>query len=478
MLFRSGVSPSTKEISLPHEHRFSQLNIRIKCVSNTDPETVRRLNPTVLINDTYTMVDYHFNNHLFSNYRARQSIIPYGQWVVDDKMLVGKKCILIPQLLPAETLIATLVINDKTYDCKLPYDYNLENGKSHELTLYYDASLGVSEISTSINDWKQGENSSITAVNRDEKEYLSINELNFNESNVFHIKSKGKFIVQFCKELLYNDLIDHEAIVIYRAKNGVIDESQGIVWRIWNDKTDCHGGNVLWEKITNNFEYIPGNKPLANDIFFGEDSMLYYQKPQQCLMIAADPDLLSDYRINEIIKYPIVKIGTSYWMREDLRASRYNNGKAITLKTTSGFTKKSAGYFKEGSFIFYNKAALSTGNLAPSDWRIASINDWERLNSYIKGKSSYLKECDKWLDIVYDSFNYSGFSSLPTGYFGEASGGGESKYVSNQYTAYWQMNNANDNLAETAIILRYDMYQLRPASYTAYSGYCVLCVRE
>ena len=172
----TGVSPSAKEIPLAHEHRFSQLNIRIQCISNTNPESVRNLNPKVMINGTYTLADYDFNTHLLYNYRSKQSIAPYGQWVLNDKSLFGKKCILLPQIIPAGSTIATLIIGNKTFDCKLSFDYELESGKSHELTLVYDASIGFSEIITAINDWQQGENSSITAVNRPEKEYISINE--------------------------------------------------------------------------------------------------------------------------------------------------------------------------------------------------------------------------------------------------------------------------------------------------------------
>ena len=81
----TGVSPSMKEIPLAHEHRFSQLNVRIQCISNTNPESVRNLNPKVMINGTYTLADYDFNTHLLSNYRSKQSIDPYGQWGLNDK---------------------------------------------------------------------------------------------------------------------------------------------------------------------------------------------------------------------------------------------------------------------------------------------------------------------------------------------------------------------------------------------------------
>jgi phosphatidylserine/phosphatidylglycerophosphate/cardiolipin synthase-like enzyme len=60
--------------------------------------------------------------------------------------------------------------------------------------------------------------------------------------------------------------------------------------------------------------------------------------------ISISADVLSDNRGDENITYPIIKIGTQYWLRSNFKATFYNDGTPITLKTD--FSTESAGYGK------------------------------------------------------------------------------------------------------------------------------------
>ena len=98
--------------------------------------------------------------------------------------------------------------------------------------------MGISNVQASINDWTEGGSSDIIAVDKEEKDYISINELDFSISNVFAISSKGVLIAEICKELLRNEQLDQEAVVVCLAKDGVINRTCGAVWQLLDGPED------------------------------------------------------------------------------------------------------------------------------------------------------------------------------------------------------------------------------------------------
>ena len=480
MISRSpNIVPSTKAVALSHDHKFNMLNVIIKCVNNEDINALRNQNPILLINNTFCQAIYHFDSNSLTDYDTKMPITPYGQWSVQNNKLLGKKCMIIPQTLPSTSIIATLTVGYRTFECSLTEDFVLEAGKSSELILWYDPANASNQITANISDWIEGDSSEVNAEETDEKDYVSANELNFSGSHVLTVYSKGVAIARICKELLFNTQINEEALVIYQAKDNIIDDTNGFVWQICNQNGNIHGGHVKWDKADNSFTYTPGNKPFINDLYFDEDTVICIDKPVRSLFISVKDELCTDQRNKETIFYPIVKIGTSYWLKENLRATRYNNGKAITKKTASTYTKKTAGYFVNGTDIFYNKAVVLTGNLPPAGWRISNETDWEKLNNYIGGSVSYIKDNGSWVHDNYEALDYSGFSAMPTGIFTTANDNEESIYgFGNRYAAFWRMDNVNGELTEKAVMIRYDADDLRSAVYTDFSGYSVRCIKE
>ena len=88
--------------------------------------------------------------------------------------------------------------------------------------------------------------------------------------------------------------------------------------------------------------------------------------------------------------YKVVKIGTQWWMAENLRATRYNDGTEIPhvmshkewrrlKKTKSGAL---CNYNNDPAFgnefgILYNWYAVNTGKLAPPGWHVPNNEDWQ-----------------------------------------------------------------------------------------------------
>lgn len=132
--------------------------------------------------------------------------------------------------------------------------------------------------------------------------------------------------------------------------------------------------------------------------------------------------------------YGLVKLGMQYWMRENLRTSKYNDGSDIG----SGF-----GWYKDENVdvsasaklrkLFgacYGKAPVLSGKLAPQGWRVAGDEDWIRAERYLgmseedayseissraQGVGDYLKSPgDEWADKGWGS-NLSGLAIPPGG---------------------------------------------------------------
>ena len=104
-------------------------------------------------------------------------------------------------------------------------------------------------------------------------------------------------------------------------------------------------------------------------------------------------------------------------MRENLKTVFYNDNQKITAKTTSNYSKSSAGYFKEKTYLFYNKAAVTSGKLAPKGWKIADNKVWQLLKSYIKEDGSVLKSSRLWKKSEYTASDLTEFNAIPTGIF-------------------------------------------------------------
>ena len=191
-------------------------------LNNEDINALRNQNPILLINNTFCQAIYHFDSNSLTDYDTKMPITPYGQWSVQNNKLLGKKCMIIPQTLPSTSIIATLTVGYRTFECSLTEDFVLEAGKSSELILWYDPANASNQITANISDWIEGDSSEVNAEETDEKDYVSANELNFSGSHVLTVYSKGVAIARICKELLFNTQINEEGTLT--PPFGALDE--------------------------------------------------------------------------------------------------------------------------------------------------------------------------------------------------------------------------------------------------------------
>jgi uncharacterized protein (TIGR02145 family) len=203
--------------------------------------------------------------------------------------------------------------------------------------------------------------------------------------------------------------------------------------------------------------------------------------------------------------YKTVKIGTQWWMAEDLRVSKYRDGSWITLVaappidttwshfTTGAYTNNN----DNGGHIigrFYNYYAVADShNIAPQGWHIPTDDEWKQMEQYL-GMSAGEANGTGWRGThegeklkvkagtvggwsAYGNVwatNESGFSAMAGGCrMFEGGWGNPGQYA----TGFWWTISTNDNQAyyrymdyKNANVFRY----YGPKTY----GFSVRCVKD
>jgi uncharacterized protein (TIGR02145 family) len=110
--------------------------------------------------------------------------------------------------------------------------------------------------------------------------------------------------------------------------------------------------------------------------------------------------------------YKTVKIGNQTWMAEDLNATKFSNGEAITLNLglTDWNSTLAPRYtiWEESSSIYYNGWTLiDSRNVCPTGWKVPANSDFTELISYLgpnAGKKLKSKGFSSWLQIKSGQF--------------------------------------------------------------------------
>jgi uncharacterized protein (TIGR02145 family) len=93
--------------------------------------------------------------------------------------------------------------------------------------------------------------------------------------------------------------------------------------------------------------------------------------------------------------YKTVKIGTQTWMAENLRTTKYNDGKSIenviVASKWEGLSTGAYGNYNNTTSSdtiatygrLYNWSAINTGKLAPKGWHVPTDDEWSVLTRYL-----------------------------------------------------------------------------------------------
>lgn len=384
------VSGSSKPVSLEFEHRLSKLKIILIPSNSKEADEMLKDDPHIIATGFYTQANYDLEKDEFTGFKNAADITPTGKWEVESGKLIGKEFIILPQEINDEQVFQ-IDWNGRIYTCPVPSVETLDGNKLYEIEINTEESESsqLSGLLASISDWPAADElEDVDSENG--APILHLSALSFEASNVYRVHLKGREVAEICKEYLADDL-DSRAITIYPVQNGVADLENGTILQLLDTDEEINGGELQWDLSDNTFSYYEDDLPAIQAIYFDQDGNLHTDddaiEPAEINVVAYT---LTDRRNSaDIQQYPIVKIGTQYWLRENLRADRYSDGELMEERTIA---TGDAGYHinKEGDY-FYNGEALKAGTISPKGWGIPSASDWESLDEYIEGDVSMLK---------------------------------------------------------------------------------------
>lgn len=164
-------------------------------------------------------------------------------------------------------------------------------------------------------------------------------------------------------------------------------------------------------------------------------------------------DVVRDVRGGDSPNYPLVKIGTQYWMQSNLKMTLYADGNEIPK--LDAVTADAAGYLNsESGNCYYTATTALSDKLLPAHWSIPNWEDWNILKAYLKDDASLLK-AGTWLpskagEAVQPATNLSGFNGVPVGmYVGQFQADYEGKHL-----GYWTLDNSNAAIADKVFYMK------------------------
>ena len=135
--------------------------------------------------------------------------------------------------------------------------------------------------------------------------------------------------------------------------------------------------------------------------------------------------------------YQTITVGTQFWMAENLKTTKYNDGTAIQLVTgdkawealaTPGYCwyNNDAVTYKSAYGAIYNWYTVNNDKLCPAGWHVPTYYEWGTLTTYLgvaPGSADSLASQNRketsttnWLNGSDVSINRRGFLSFQGGY--------------------------------------------------------------
>lgn len=476
------LSTAPKElVTLGYDHKFFKLKISMLLDKEEDIQSILDADPELSVCGLYTQANYDFLKEEYTGFAEEVCITPAGEWQISDNQLVGKEVILIPQDIKYGYQYIVLEVNGKKYTSFFPSTLELEMGVRKDLQIIFKPSddVLISKVGGEINDWGDGD--SDQSGSEAFRNYVDVSKLTFEDSNVYKVLSGGKQVAEICKEYLISGDFASQAIVAYPMKSDdAVDLTNGKVVQLLDQTEQTHGGSVAWDVEKHSLTYTPGTLTARNKIYILSDGQIALSRPASSgvMSVLAKEDVLRDVRGGSIHYYPIVKIGTQYWMKSNLEASLYTDGEGIPK--LESMTADALGYLqsKTQEYFFYSSGTIITNKILPANWRLPNWADWNILKTYLNNNASLLKS-GTWKAItlgavIAPATNLTEFDGIPIGmYYGRNQSAYEGKYVS-----YWTMNAAGTEVDDKVFLLKSDNVETTEGSSGLDKAYAIRCIRK
>ena len=469
-------------IALHYDHKFFKLKIALVGKEGEELQGILDADPKLSVCGFYTKAIYDFQKETYSAFSNEKSITPAGKWEIQGDRLSGKEVILIPQETTLGYQYIVLDVGGKIYTSPLPSSLQLQSGKQSELAISFipTEDVLISKVEGEINSWEDGN----TGQSGSEvfHNYVDVSKLVFDDSKVYKVLSAGQQVAEICKEYLVTPDFSSQAIVVYPMKdNHAVDLSKGTVVQLVGHADKVHGGTVAWDLKEHSLKYTPGNQAARSKVYILPDGQIALSMPEEMLPVLAMKDIMRDVRGSSIHNYPIVKIGTQYWMGSNLKTSLYIDGEEIPKLEI--MNAGATGYLlsqTDKSYYFYSFGTIVSNKLLPVGWNMPDWNDWNMLKTYLSNDASLLKT-GTWKAIstgagaiVGTATNLTGFDGYPVGmYAGKFQSAYEGKYLS-----YWTLNEAGTDADEKIFLLRSDKNEIAEGNTGLDKAYAIRCIRK
>ena len=186
--------------------------------------------------------------------------------------------------------------------------------------------------------------------------------------------------------------------------------------------------------------------------------------------------------------YKTVTINGREWMAENLRATAFQNGDAISdvsgnsewnNQTSPALCGFAYPYLDEFFGKLYNGyAALDSRNVCPTSWHVPTSEEWIELALLLGDQpSSNFTGGNKWKSQIgwsesANGSNVSGFSALPSSYR-HFSGSLVENY---NHTGWWTSTQVNET--STEMIWLFESDQVSHVGYLNNAGYPIRCIKD
>lgn len=198
--------------------------------------------------------------------------------------------------------------------------------------------------------------------------------------------------------------------------------------------------------------------------------------------------------------YKTVQIGNQLWIAENLRTTKFSNGKPIPKTNDKanwkGLMSGGACFYDDQSSngkiygALYNWYAVRAQKICPTGWHVPSDAEWDTLAVALGGTKigvtrreeiellevgGKLKSTDTtfWQDPNTGATNESGFSALPGGY--RTSGG---VFEQKGSSGYWWSSSISNSYGSFCRFMKYNSASLNKINLSKTYGFSIRCTKD
>lgn len=329
-----------------------------------------------------------------------------------------------------------------------------------------------------------------TIIPIDKEAYTIEIPADFSENAVMRVMANNVKVAEICYE--YINPADERMVVAYPVgEDGDVDLTAGFVVK--------NGGSVVWDTENNTCEYVEGTSQPFASVYLVNGKIVGKTSAPEIESTKVEADLIIDKRGRDEKKYKTVKIGTQYWMADNLNAVSYINGDGISMYTSAQLASWNANTrgayhifaddedFQNYYGVMYNGYAVeSTSGLTPAGWDVPEIDDFQKLKTYLGSQSGQKMKSDLIGDWNYaedyEPNNLSGFTASGAGYFIPVGGEGDAGLGTDVW--YWTKTRLVDSTFGTeglgTVRLNYKArnFVINTGPHSMNFGHYVRCIKK